>query len=213
MRLDPDAMRQGTPLLADRAHLEFFNDRGLGLGSLLDAVFARNVRDYLEVENSLKALFPSVAGFRLFTENDRRQVGVRLVNGTEIRPEHMSEGMLYFLAFSLLPLLRPVSLVLVEEPENGLHPARIAEVMKVLRKVSETTQVVLATHSPLVINEMQPEEVTLVTRTAEEGTCFTPIAKTTNFDARSKTYALGELWLSYADGKTEARLSPVGGAK
>lgn len=205
-------MRQGTPLLGDTAPLDFVDERGLGLGSLLDAVFARNVRDYLELESSLKELFPSVGGFRLFTESDRRQVGVRLVDGTDIRPQHLSEGMLYFLAFSLLPLLRPVSLVLVEEPENGLHPARIAEVMKVLRKVSEKTQVVLATHSPLVINEMRPEEVTLVTRTVAEGTRFTPICKTTNFEARSKTYALGELWLNYADGISEKPLVSSNGA-
>jgi energy-coupling factor transporter ATP-binding protein EcfA2 len=212
LRLDPDAMRQGTMLLSDSAPLEFADERGLGLGSLLDAIFARNVNDYLALENSLRELFPSVAGFRLFTGEQGRQIGVRLLDGTEVRPQHLSEGMLYFLAFSVLPLLRPVSLVLIEEPENGLHPARISEVMRVLRKMSETTQVVLATHSPLVINELRPEEVTLVTRTAEEGTRYTPIAETPNFEMRAETYALGELWLNYADGNTEEPLTRSSGA-
>jgi predicted ATPase len=79
--------------------------------------------------------------------------------------------------------------------------------MKVLREVSKTRQVVMATHSPLVVNELQPEEVTLVTRTESEGTRFTPITETTNFAQRAKTYALGELWLSFADGRTEAALT------
>jgi predicted ATPase len=131
---------------------------------------------------------------------------VKLLDGTEVRPEFMSEGMLYFLAFALLPYLRPVSLILIEEPENGLHPSRIVEVMNVLRSVSATTQVVLATHSPLVINELRPEEVTLVTRTPEDGTRFTPISETPNFAKRSNAFALGELWLNYADGISEAPL-------
>lgn len=211
LRLDPDFLRQGAPLVTEGTPLAFQDERGTGLGSLLDAVFARNVRDYLALEDSLKALFPSVAGFRLYTDAGNRRIGIRLTNGTDVPAEYMSEGMLYFLAFAVLPYLSPVSVILVEEPENGLHPSRIAEVMRVLRKISETTQVVLATHSPLVVNELQPEEVTLVTRTPEEGTKFTPISETPNFAKRANAYALGELWLNYADGISEAALfKPTG---
>jgi predicted ATPase len=118
----------------------------------------------------------------------------------------MSEGMLYYLAFAILPYLDPTPIVLVEEPENGLHPARIAEVMRMLRAISEKTQVILATHSPLVINELRPDEVTVVTRSAEHGTKATLLKDTPNFEERSKVYALGELWLSYANGEDEAPL-------
>jgi predicted ATPase len=211
LRLDPDFLRQGAPLVAEGTPLAFHDERGTGLGSLLDAVFARNVRDYLALEESLKSLFPSVAGFRLYTDAGQRRIGIRLINGTDVPAEYLSEGMLYFLAFAILPYLSPVSVILVEEPENGLHPSRIAEVMRVLRKISETTQVVLATHSPLVVNELQPEEVTLVTRTPEEGTKFTPLTETPNFEKRASAYALGELWLNYADGISEAALfKPTG---
>jgi predicted ATP-dependent endonuclease of OLD family len=79
--------------------------------------------------------------------------------------------------------------------------------MAVLRAMSEGgTQVILTTHSPLVINEMQPNEVTIVTRTPEEGTRFTPLAETPDFEERSRVYAPGELWLSYADGVLEGEL-------
>jgi hypothetical protein len=64
----------------------------------------------------------------------------------------------------------------------------------------------MATHSPLVVNEMQPEEVSVVTRTEAEGTKITPIKDTANFAKRSSVYALGELWLSFADGVDEAPL-------
>jgi len=133
-------------------------------------------------------------------------MGLTLIDGTEVGPEEMSEGMLYWLAFAIIEHLTPQSMLLIEEPENGLHPARIAEVMTILRDVSQRTQVLVATHSPLVINELQPEEVTIVTRTPERGTICTPMVKTKNFAERSKVYALGELWLSYADGNLEREL-------
>lgn len=77
---------------------------------------------------------------------------------------------LYYLAFAALKFLDPAPLVLIEELENGLHPSRIGDVMRVLRELSRTTQVVLATHSPLVINELSGDEVSVITRTQKEGT-------------------------------------------
>lgn len=210
LRLDPDELRRPAALFVDGAQLVFGNERGLGLGAVLDAIFVRGAADYLEIQRQLLERFPVVEGLRLFTRDLGRVVGVRLKGGAEIDANGMSEGILYFLAFTALRYLDPVDILLVEEPENGLHPARIAEVVSVLREISKTTQVVMATHSPLVINELQPDEVTLVTRTPEEGTKFTPIKDTHNFEKRSSVYALGELWLSYADGKTEETLLKPG---
>jgi predicted ATPase len=133
-----------------------------------------------------------------------KAVKATLKDGKEISASEMSEGLLYFLGFAALQYCGS-SLLLVEEPENGLHPSRIRDVMDILRRISDTAQVVIATHSPLVINEMQPAEVTVVTR-GEGGTLCTPIAKTQGFQDRFKVYALGELWLSYANGKDEAPL-------
>lgn len=45
-----------------------------------------------------------------------------------------------------------------------------------------------------------------ITRTPERGTIATPLPRTKNFEQRSKVYALGELWLNYADGELESEL-------
>ncbi len=111
-------------------------------------------------------------------------------------------------AFSrALQHVSPAAVLLVEEPENGLHPSRIVEVVGVLRRISESgTQVVLATHSPLVVNELSPAEVSLVTRPEATGTVVTPIAQTPGFDSRARVSALGELWLNHANGRDESAL-------
>jgi len=79
----------------------------------------------------------------------------------------------------------------------------------VFRGLTETKgfQIIMSTHSPLVINELRPEEVSIVTRPdAKHGTKVTPMKNTPNFEERSKVMNLGELWISYANGKDERDL-------
>lgn len=207
LRADPDEMRLPSPLILDGQPLRFASDRGAGLPGVYDAIVNRDLSAYVEINSTVKRLFPPVETIR--TKNPavgKKTIGVQLVDGTFVPAEQMSEGLLYFLAFAALPHLEPTSLLLVEEPENGLHPARIREVMRILREVSKTTQVVLATHSPLVVNELEGHEVTLLTRTVEKGTRATLLRDTPNFAERKKVFALGELWVSYADGEQEAPL-------
>jgi predicted ATPase len=205
LRLDPDAMRQPTNLIAQGSPLEY-SPRGHGLAAVYDALLSRRLDVFLEISRRFTALFPTARSIQLTTPSSTtKALGVELSDGS-IGADRLSEGMLYWLAFAALPYLQPTPVLLVEEPENGLHPSRIADVMRVLRDVSKTSQIIVATHHPLVINELQPDEVTLVTRTHERGTIATPLSSTKNFEQRAKAYALGELWLNYADGDLESDL-------
>lgn len=207
LRLDPDALRAPQTLLPEGSLLRFVDDRGLGLPAVYDAIQNRDIDAFLTLNGDVTKLFPDVKSIRLVNDSPgTKAIGVQLKNGTFIPAEAMSEGLLYYLAFAALRYIDPPAILLIEEPENGLHPARIAEVMRVLRELSKTTQIILATHSPLVINELEPHEVSIITRTRETGTQAKLIKDTANFEERSKVYALGELWLSYANGIDEAPL-------
>jgi len=202
----PEAMRQPARLQNTRAQ-EFSDERGSGLAGVLDAVMSQDFENYEAINRSVKRLFPDVKSLSLPLVGDGiKELRVKLKDGREVPARNLSEGFLYYVLYTALPLLSPCSILLIEEPENGLHPSRIAEVMGILREISKTTQVLIATHSPLVINELQPDEVTLITRPEGQGTRATPMRQTRNFDERSRIYALGELWLSYADGKQETEL-------
>jgi energy-coupling factor transporter ATP-binding protein EcfA2 len=207
LRLDPDALRAPHPLIPDGHPLCFADERGTGLPAVYDAVISRDLSAYVDLNQELTRLFPSVKSLHLANPSSTtKAIGVKLEGGAVVPASLMSEGMLYYLAFAALPHLDPTPLLLVEEPEHGLHPSRIADVMRALRLVSEKTQVLLATHSPLVVNELQPEEVTVVTRAGERGMRATRILDTPGFEDRARVYALGELWLSYANGGDEAPL-------
>ncbi len=208
VKLDPYEMSLPAQINRPEAFLSE-SQKTFRVAGILDAVMNRNPRDFLDIEDRFLKLFPTVRSLRLEVSGvGVKQISVELSDGSIVPPDTMSEGMLYFLGIAVLPYLQPVSVVLIEEPENGLHPSRIAEIMKILRELSKTSQVLLSTHSPLVINELHDDEVTLVTRTESAGTRLTPIANTKEFHKRRQVYALGELWLSYADGDQESSLVP-----
>ncbi|MCA9558385.1 MAG: ATP-binding protein, partial [Myxococcales bacterium] len=207
LRLDPDALRAPAPLIPDGQSVRFADDRGRGLPAIYDALQTRDIQLIADLNRELQGLFPAFKSLRLRnTDAQQKAIGAVLQDGTEVAASELSEGMLYYLALAALPHLDPTPLVLIEEPENGLHPARIADVMKVLRAVSETTQIIMATHSPLVINELEGHEVSVITRDPKSGTQAVLLKDTPNYEARSKAYANGELWLNYCDGEAEAPL-------
>jgi hypothetical protein len=207
LRLNPDDLREPAEPFTTGQPLWFRNEHGRGLPALYDALLSRDLPAFFAIAKRFTAFFPTVLALRMANSDEgHKTLGLTLTDGTEVGSEAMSKGMLYWLAFAIIEHLNPTGMLLIEEPENGLHPSRIPEIMRILREVSKRTQVIVATYSPLIINELSPEEVTIVTRTPEAGTICTPMLETKSFAERSKIYALGELWLSYADGDLEREL-------
>jgi predicted ATPase len=209
VRFDPDALRRGSSLLPEAQLGQFLLGRGAGMPGVYQYIQGRGGGAFSTIEGHVQELFPNVEALRVVPVTPSELVlEVELHNGAKIRPVDMSEGLLYYLAFEAIPHVAQGGTLLIEEPENGLHPARIRDVVRMLRKFVEqnNAQVIMATHSPLVVNELKPDEVTIVWRTPEDGTKTVLIKDTPNFERRSKTAELGELWLSYADGNLEAPL-------
>jgi predicted ATPase len=208
-RFDPDALRAPSGLIPETARVDFLDERGRGLAGVYFAIRNRNDDTFATIVTGVRKHFPTIKGLRVKAVTSAEVVlEAELTTGARVEAARMSEGLLYYLAFAALRHIDPVSLLLVEEPENGLHPARIAEVVRILRAIVEETgtQVILATHSPLVVNELRPEEVSVVTRSESTGTRVTRIHETPDFAERAKVYALGELWIAYANGEDERPL-------
>lgn len=208
IRLDPDALRDPSLLIPEGQELGFFSDRGAGLAGLFDALMNRSDRPVDAITARVRERFPTVKHIGLRNASTtHKELQLELVDGTKVPASMASEGLLYYLAFATLPYLHGgAGILLIEEPENGLHPARIRDVVATLREISKTTQVLIATHSPILVNELQPHEIFVTTRDAQTGTRVTRLDRTPNFADRSRVYNPGELWVAYADGDTEAAL-------
>lgn len=107
----------------------------------------------------------------------------------------LSDGTLRFMALATL-FLQPVeyrpSVILVDEPELGMHPSAIALLASLMQYASVDTQVVVATHSSLLVDHFEPEDV-LVTDRVEGSTQFTRL-ESSKLESWLEDYSLGQLW-------------------
>ncbi len=106
-----------------------------------------------------------------------------------------SDGTLRFIALTTL-LLQPrdyrPSVILVDEPELGLHPSAIAMLASLMKQAAHETQVIVSTQSALLLDHFKPEDV-LVADRVEGGTQLRRLdpAELSNWLDR---YSLGQLW-------------------
>jgi predicted ATPase len=125
----------------------------------------------------------------------------------------MSDGELAFIAYLSL-LCAPDdpggTLFLVEEPENHLHPRLLETLVSLLRQsweeVSERSvppsQIVLTTHSPYLIDQMELDEIIWIEKRDGETTVIRPSDKThLRKLVDDKALGLGDLMLAGALGE------------
>lgn len=107
----------------------------------------------------------------------------------------LSDGTLRFIVLATL-LLQPVSLrpsvILLDEPELGLHPYAVTILASLVRQASVETQVLFATQSTLLLDQFQPEDVLVVDR-VDGGTKLTRL-DAANLQEWLQDYSLGQLW-------------------
>jgi len=107
----------------------------------------------------------------------------------------LSDGSLRFIALATLFLqpeaYRP-SVILVDEPELGLHPYAITMLASLAKQASTKTQVILSTQSPLLLDHFQPEDVLIADR-VDGGTQLTRL-ESTKLASWLESYSLGQLW-------------------
>jgi len=105
----------------------------------------------------------------------------------------LSDGTLRFICLATL-LLQPVlpSIILIDEPELGLHPAAIQVLAGLLESAATRTQLIVATQSVTLINQLRPEHVWVVDR--EEGQSVFRHLKEVDMASWLEDYGLGELW-------------------
>lgn len=85
-------------------------------------------------------------------------------HGRTIHPNELSTGhaMILGILTALFTFLRHNGPVFLEEPESYLHPKAVVDLLKALRLLSTETTVMISTHSPVLLNDMKPEEVSVM---------------------------------------------------
>ena len=125
------------------------------------------------IKKIAKSLKESISGFIPDVKNisikNRENVGrlisascrVYVDDGIETDLQLKGDGVISLTAISLLQhfsqqgSLNKGLILLLEEPESHLHPNAIHNLKKVLYEISKTNQVIVTTHSPIIIERLQ----------------------------------------------------------
>jgi predicted ATPase len=110
-------------------------------------------------------------------------------------PAHLSDGTLRMIALvTLFNLPEPMSswMIILDEPELGLHPAAEAYLASLVRSTSQNTQILLSTQSATLVDHFRPSEVVVAEILQGEST-FTRLDEE-RLGHWLNRYTLGEAW-------------------
>jgi energy-coupling factor transporter ATP-binding protein EcfA2 len=168
---------------------------GNGLAPFLDSLKNEAPVKFKELEQFLRQIVPGVReiGIRraIVPVNQRRSIEINgqvvpyeetkevtgqevifnMISGERIPAHAMSEGTI--IALGLLAVVlspnRP-NLLLIDDIAQGLHPNAQLELIKVLKKIPQMNpglQIIFTTHSPYIIDELEPSQVHVLNTTPE----------------------------------------------
>jgi len=113
-----------------------------------------------------------------------------------LNPSQLSDGTLRFICLATA-LLQPSeiqpAIIIIDEPELGLHPYAITLFAELVKKVASKKQIIISTQSVELLDHFEPEDVIVVDRT-ENGSQFKRLDAERLAAWLEDEYTLGELW-------------------
>jgi predicted ATPase len=185
--------------LADLHDNQYLRPDGSNLPAFLYLLREKHPESYGMIRRSVQRVAPFFDDFhlspqRLNTEKIRLEWRHK---GTEdyFSASSLSDGTLRFIGLATLFLqpqpLRP-SVILVDEPELGLHPYAITLLSSLVKQASIGTQIILSTQSPLLLDNFQPEDVLVADRV--DGSTQLTRLDSSKLETWLERYSLGQLW-------------------
>jgi predicted ATPase len=174
----------------------FLKEDGANLAPFLLRLRDTQPQAYIRIVETIRQITPFFADFVLEPEHETVMVRWREHNSDLIfGPHQASDGTLRVMALVTL-LLQPEedlpTVILLDEPELGLHPYAINVVAGLIKSVATHTQVLLATQSMTFIDHFEPEHIMVVSRSDREST-FKRLDPE-RLKAWLEEYSLAELW-------------------
>jgi len=168
--LSSEAMRSPAPPSRARGYLS----DGSNLPWLIFSLERQHRERLDEWIAHVREALPDVAHIatREKEEDRSRYLVVQYRSGLLLPSWLVSDGTLRFLALTLLAYLPELSGVfLIEEPENGIHPRAVENLYQSLSSVYGA-QILLATHSPVLLAMSKKSEILCFARDAEGATAI-----------------------------------------
>jgi predicted ATPase len=184
-------------LTGDIGDNEALRSDASNLAALLFLLRTKHPENYRRIVSTIRLVAPFFGDFRLrpspFNEQKIQLEWSERNSDAYFNAHALSDGTLRFICLATL-LLQPnlPSLILIDEPELGLHPYAIQVLAGLVRSAAEKTQVILSTQSVTLVNQFEPEDLVVVDRSKGESVFRRLSAEDTKDWLEG--YSLGELW-------------------
>jgi predicted ATPase len=204
LRLNP--ARLAEPSAARDPKLPLDPD-GEGMPSYLAYMSLNRPHDFARLQESLRAVIPSVEGVRFDRVRAKPKPGGESwedsllfdFKGAPNIPGNLaSEGTLLVLGLLSAFMGRPSpNLVLLDDLDHGLHPKAQRDFMGMLRKLMEQNpnlQIVATTHSPYLLDSLEAKEVRLTALKADGSVACARLDEHPDFEKWKEEMTPGEFW-------------------
>ena len=190
--LGPDAGLRQSPR-ADQPNA-FLTERGENLALLLSRLRGDSRQVFVK---SLQQIYDGIEDFQVEVGGGRADLFVveRGAGERYIPASRLSDGTLrYMMLAAILLDPEPPPLVVIEEPELGMHPDVILHIGEMLIEASERTQLVVTTHSRTMIDAMHDYPSRVVVCEKYDGASIFERLKPDPLKKWLEKYSLGNLW-------------------
>jgi predicted ATPase len=149
---------------------------GQNLPAVIDFLKRSHPIEFKKLLESVRRVMPSLDSIETdFTYT--RTLGLFLKEAGVSRlwtADDVSDGTIQSIALLTATFDPRIKILVIEEPENSVHPWAIRNFVQAFRIAAEQKQIFLTTHSPILIDQIRPEELWVVQRPALE-TKITPV--------------------------------------
>ncbi|MBP3228656.1 MAG: AAA family ATPase [Bacteroidaceae bacterium] len=195
-----DTSQTGPLRQASKVHTaQYLQSAGNNLASFLHFLKENHEQEYRRIVSYVRMIMPHFGDFYLEPLNDYVSLNWRDASGSDyvFCPDQFSDGTIRFIALATL-LLQPVrtmpSVIIVDEPELGLHPYALEQLAQLIKDASVHAQIVIATQSPQLIDGFDVGDVTVV---EQDDAARTTVARKLNEEELRfwlEEYTVSELW-------------------
>ena len=168
---------------------------GRNLAQVLLSLHNERPKTFDKIENMLEQAIPQIDELLTpLTEAGETYVAIRERGfDSPFNYFQVSDGTLKLLAYITAIASEEANVVCFEEPENFIHP-RLFELLVAILKKSDK-QIILSTHSPYLVDWVEPGDVIIVEKT-DKGTVTKRIEKADKLKGHLEEIGLGELLYS-----------------
>ena len=175
---------------------DFLREDGSNLPAFLYWIKEKHQKDFKKIEAMICSVAPFFEQFDLKPDkNNEEKIRLRWKekkSDAYFDAKHLSDGTLRFIALTTL-LLQPESeVIIIDEPELGLHPFAINKLAGLIKKASAHTQIIISTQSVNLIDNFEPEDIITVDR--EELQSVFNRQNSNDLENWLEDYSIGDLW-------------------